>query len=56
MNMLDTICFKFSIIIITETWLNTNNINLLNINDYNSIHTISKMVEEVECLFIYLII
>ena len=42
MNMLDTIGFKFSIIIITETWLNTNNINLFNINEYNSIHTIRK--------------
>ena len=42
MNMLDTIGFKFSIIIITETWLNTNNINLFNINEYNSKHTIRK--------------
>ena len=37
MNMLDTIGFKFSIIIITETWLNTNNENVFNINEYNSI-------------------
>ena len=42
MNILDTIGFTFSIIIITETWLNTNNINLFNINEYNSIHTIRK--------------
>ena len=42
MNMLDTIGVKFSIIIITETWLNTNNINLFNIHEYNYIHTIRK--------------
>ena len=45
MNILDTIVFKFSIIIITETWLNTNNINVFNINEYDSLH-------RVECLFI----
>ena len=42
LNMLDTIGFTFSIIIITETLLNTNNIKLCNINEYNSIHTIRK--------------
>ena len=42
MNILDTIGFKFSIIIISRTLLNTNNINVFNINEYNSIHIFRK--------------
>ena len=37
-----TVHFKFAVIIITETWLNIENKNIYEIQNYNSIPTIRK--------------
>ena len=37
--LLDSIETKFSIIVITETWLQNHNADIYTINNYNAIHT-----------------